>query len=531
MKKICKTLFAVAVVSSCDFSSIELDKVKGPTIDNIFAVNIGNIKYTVSELVNDLEDESLEVVEGSDFSMSFVYRDTSVFDDIDSFVEIDDITNTASYSPFDVDVPATGSDAVITLPTENFEFEFDPEEEEQLDSTFFKGGNLEFNLTSDFDVQIDYTFTLRDVKNDAGEPVVFSGTLPQGTSGSSQSRSLAGLRNVLRRSGPSNIFEVALDVTFQVPAGISIAASDEITLELRFAQPEFAAIFGDFGIDRVEVQRDSILISAFDEFGEDGLTLNDPSITMDFKNTFGIEFGVNLENVSAIDSDNSTLTLEGSVVDNPQFIDAPNITQLGSSVASSFSIVKTNSNIDELINSTPNKIVFEVEGTSNPAGSDNLSNYLLDTSYLEIVTSVEIPLDLQMDGFSKEFELSVSGEDVEDLDSLKVNVSVINEIPFNGFLDMSFRDADGNTLYTISQIALIESPQVGPDGRTTEALTTNSSVTLDNEGIEAFLNSTDVVATMSIFTLGHDSNQSVKVFSDYRLEIYLTAEGKVSINL
>lgn len=522
---------AIAAISSCDFNSIELDKVKGPKIDNIFAVNIGNIKYTVSELVNDLEDESLEVIEGNDFSMSFVYRDTSVFNDIDSFVEIDEITNTANYSPFDVDVPATGSEAVISLPTEDFEFEFNAEGEEQLDSTFFKGGTLEFTLVSDFDIQIDYTFTLKDVKNDAGESVVFNGTLSQGTSTDSQSRSLAGLRNVSRRVGASNIFEVALDVTFHVPAGKSIEASDEITLELKFAEPEFAAIFGDFGTDRVEVQRDSILISAFDEFGENGLTLNDPSITMDFANTFGIEFGVTLDNVTAINSDNSTLTLDGSAVDNTQFVDAPNTTQLGSSVASSFRIDKTNSNIDELLNSTPSKIVFEVAGTPNPTGSDNLNNYLLDTSYLEIVTTVEIPLDLQMDGFSREFELSVSGEDVEDLDSLKVNVEVINEIPFDGVLNLSFKDADGNTLHTISEIAVIESPQVGLDGRTTEAVTTNSSITLDEDGIEAFLNSSEVVATVSIFTLGHESNESVKIFSDYKLEIYLTAEGKVSLDL
>lgn len=522
---------AVLLVFGCDFDSIELDKVKNPTIDNIFALNIGNIKYTAIELVEDLEDETLEVVEGSDMSLSFIYRDTSFFDDTESFIKIDDITNTESYRPFDSDIPAGGSINVVNVPTRNFEFEFNPEDGEKVDSTFFKDGTLEYTLSSDFGVQIDYVFTLNDIQTLEGDPIVFTRTLPAGSSSDSQTRPLEGLKNVTERVGSSNIFNVSLDLTFYIPAGTSIDSDGQMTIELKFINSEFSAIFGDFGTDPVEIQKDSILISAFDDFNEGGLTLNNPSITMDFNNTFGVELGVQLDGVVAVDSDDSELALTGQVVTTPQFVDAPNSSQLGESIASSFSINETNSNIDELLNTTPNKMIFDVTAIPNSVGSDNINNFLFDSSYLEIISKIEIPLDFRMDGFSKEFDLSVSGSDLEDADSIKINIEVLNELPFDGILDLSFKDDSGTILYTLDEIALIESPQIGTGDRTSAATVTNSSISLDQEGIDAFLESTSVVATMNIFTLGNETDDFVKIFSDYRLEIYLTAEGKVRIDL
>ncbi|WP_462250846.1 hypothetical protein [Ekhidna sp.] len=529
-----KFLLAVilaASIFSCDFNSLEFDKVQNPTLNNTFALNIGNIKYTAGELVEDLEDETLEVIEGSDFSLSFVYRDTSFFDDTESFINISDITNAESYNPFDADISATGAANIVSVPTKDFEFEFNPEDGEKVDSTFFKGGTLEYTLTSDFDVEIDYVFTLNDIQNLDSEPVVFTRTLPAGSASDSQSRSLNGLKNVTERVGSSNIFNVTLDLIFHIPAGKSISADDQMSIELKFIESEFSAIFGDFGTDPVEIQRDSIVISAFDDFNEGGLTLNNPTITMDFKNTFGVELGTDLNGVVAIDADESQLVLDGTVVDNPQFVDAPNETQLGESVSSSFTIDKSNSNVDDLLNTTPNKILFDVTAIPNIAGSDNLNNFLFDSSYIEIISTIEIPLDFRMDGFSKDFDLSVSGSDLEDADSLKINVQVTNEIPFDGVLDLSFTDDKGNTIYTLEEITLIQAPEVGADSRTNDVVMSTSVISLDEEGIAAFLQSTGVTATMNIFTIGYADGDFVKIFSDYKLEIQLSAEGKVSIDL
>ncbi|MEM7298259.1 MAG: hypothetical protein AAF391_08340 [Bacteroidota bacterium] len=487
-------VLSVIFIGGCDFSSIELDKVKGPTLNNSFAFNIGNIKYTVSELVEDLEDERLEVVEGDDLLLTFVYLDTTVFSDIDEFVILDDIRNVERYSPFDISIPAQTTETEIVLPTREFSFTFDPEGGEAIDSTFFKEGTLEYTLTSDFNAQIDYTFTLRDVQDRDNIPVTFNSVLPQGQTNNSESIPLVGLKNVSRRIGGSNIFNVDLDLTFTIPAGTPINAGDEISVELIFDDPRFYSVFGDFGMDPVDVQEDSIEIDVFEEFNNGGLFLGSPSITMEFENKFGVELGVDLNGVKSVDSDNSEIALTGDVVNSSQFVDAPNSTILGQSVISFLTIDTNNSNIDDLLNSTPDRLVFSVIANPNPAGSDNEINYLFDSSFLEIRSSMEIPLDLRMDGFSKDFDISISGSDLEDADSLIINARVVNEIPFNGTLNLSFRNDDGNEIYVLNDIAIIESPSIGSDGRTIGAQESISPIRLNEEGIDAFLETTEIVA-------------------------------------
>ncbi len=519
-------------ISACDFSSIELDKVQGPTIKNTFALNLGTITYSAGELIETLEDETLQVSEGDDLSLSFIHQDTSIFDDIAEFIFLEDeISNTDSYTPFDVDIPAQPSENVVVIPTETFDFEFSSEGGEKIDSTFFKGGTLEYTLSSDFDAQIEYVFTLIDVKDASNNPVIFSNTLNQGEGSKSESIPLNGLKNVAERVGASNIFNVSLDMTFTIPASTPINSAEEVTIELSFQNPEFSAIFGDFGSDAVDVQNDTTEFSSFDEFNEGGLFLRNPSITMDFVNLFGIELGVSLNGIKSIDDSNIETALAGEVVDELQFVDAPNNSQLGQSINSSFSIDITNSNIDELLNNTPENLLFSVAAIPNPSGSDNLNNYMFDSSYIEIRTTVEIPLDFRMDGFSKDFELDISGNDLESADSLIINARIVNDLPFNGSLDLSFRDEEGNELYQIASIDLIESPQVGSDGRTSSSAESNAIVRLNEEGIDAFLNSEEIIATVNVFTFDNEGGTFVKIFSDYSLEIFITAEGTVEVEL
>ncbi len=520
------------IVGACDFDSIELDKVQGPTIKNTFAINLGSIQYTASELVETLEDETLEVQEGNDLSLALIHQDTSIFDDIDDFILLkDDISNSDEYTPFDTNIPAQLTENVVVIPTRIFDFEFNSEGGEKIDSTFFKGGLLEYTFSSPFNVQVDYVFTLIDVLDETNNPVRFISELTESEAGKTESIPLNGLKNVAERVGSANVFNVSLDLTFTIPAGKTISASEEVSIELSFRNTEFSAVFGDFGVEPKDVQEDTITFDSFDEFSDSGLFLRSPSIRMDFVNLFGVELGISLEAIKSRDESGAEIQLSGTVVDELQFVDAPNNNDLGKSVNSSFSIDIDNSNIDELLNRTPEHLIFSVSAEPNPIGSDNLNNYLFDSSYLEIRTRVEMPLDFRMDGFSKDFDLDLSGNDINGADSLIINARIVNELPLNGSLDLSFIDVNGSELYQIASLDLIQSPSIGSDGRTVDVAESNASVRLDNEGIEAFLDAEEIIATVNVFTFDSENGTFVQIFSDYKLEIFLTAEGTVEVDL
>ncbi|MDE0472421.1 MAG: hypothetical protein OXH57_10810, partial [Ekhidna sp.] len=473
------------------------------------------------------------VVTGSNSFVTLVQRDTSVYDDAEEFIAFEDeIVNEESWPPFSSDIPAKSSADTMTLATREFEFKFNPEDGEEIDSAFFKGGTLNYTLTSPFASQIAYTLTVTDVQDvSTGNTLVLTGTLVGGETSISDSTPLEGKKNVARREGSSNIFNVELDLIFIIPPDMAIDASEEITLEVVFEDAEFSAIFGSFDADPVEVQQKVIRISVFDDFSDDGLFLTEPTATLEFINTFGIEFGVSLANVKSVNSGVSEILLTGAVTADLQFVDAPNSSQLGESDITSIEMNVSNSNIDDLLSSTPDSLTFTVDATPNPPGSDNANNYLLDSSYLEIRTIVEVPLDLRMDGFSRDFTSSIDGTELSDADSITINLRTINEIPFDGTLDFSFQNDAGEVLYTLLGVESIESAEVGDDERTLRPVEKASVVRLNGEGIDAFLKTKKIIMTLNMSTFDTESGKSVRIYSDYRIDIFLTAQGKVAIDL
>lgn len=519
-------------MTRCGIEELELEKVKGPTITSDFALKMGSITYTVGELVDDIQDESVEIVEGEDFSLSFIYNESLTFSNSNDFITIGDISNSESFSPFTSDIPATPLQVEIAVPTREFDFEFQPNDGEEVDSVFFKSGSLEFSIMSAFtDVTIAYELTLIDVREADNQPVVFSNVLAAGVASDHQEISLEGIKNVSERVGDLNIFRASLDLTITVPEGVAINSEDALEVGLVFKDPQFSAVFGNFGTTAIDVQQDTIKLGSFDDFNSEGLALRRPSISMDIQNTFGVEMGLQLGEIRSFNAEGLAVTLSGSVVDNVQFVDAPNEKQVGEQIGSVIEIDVENSNIDDLLNIVPQEIVFEVSAVANPAGSDNLNNYLLDSSRLSINTRLEVPLEFRMNGFSRDFEFEVSTENLVGAESLSLSITTENEIPFNGTLNLAFVNDTGEELLQLTDLAIISSPELGLDERITSASVANEIIALDEVGINAFLQSSKVIATLNIFTFESDQGAFVKIFSDYQLKVDLAISGKVTFDL
>ena len=66
------------------------------------------------------------------------------------------------------------------------------------------------------------------------------------------------------------------------------------------------------------------------------------------------------------------------------------------------------------------------------------SNFVTDSSEVEIRTIIEIPIDFKMDGFNTDFEFDFTGSDIDDAESLTLRINTINEMPLNGKIDIQF---------------------------------------------------------------------------------------------
>ncbi|UXX78946.1 hypothetical protein N7E81_16450 [Reichenbachiella carrageenanivorans] len=522
-------LFCLSFTASCHYE--DLDKIKAPTISPHIALNLGYSEYTMGELINDLDDESLELVTGEDQLLYMYFKDSTYYNQHDDLIEIGTVSNTELFEP-NIAFPVTPAAYTIDI-NETFNFTFASINGEEIDSVVYNGGTLDFDMVSTFKGDIDYTWVIEGTKDVATNQDLTS-TQQLFYTGAEviddYSRPLLGLKSKFRKNG-SNENEFTVTVTGTITFdGEEILPTDKMVFDLSYTNSEFSKIYGNFGSDPVVLHSHSIEMAAFDQLSGDGLKLKDPQVLLITENSYGMDMELVFDEVKAVASDNSEIQLEDKTppgIDG--FVSSPE--KEGEVEIDTVILDSKNSNIDELLNSAPERMEFSVSGIPNPSKSTRLSNFLLEESEVKVVSVIAIPMQFQMDGFSVDFDFALDGLDVEDAEQIVFNLVATNEIPFAGNIDLKFLDSDGQVLFSLGNAALIESPELDAEGKTKEPKLSASTIDLTREGIDALLNTDKILAVANISTFEHEEGRFVDLYSDYILKIDLSLAGEVTIAL
>lgn len=518
----------VLLMSSCHID--ELGKEKLGTYSPNVALNLGYSEYTVLELLEDLDQESLSVND-SDQTISILFRDSTLFSDNESLVAIGSISNQEEFAPAE-NVPSSPINYEIVI-DETFVFSFPANNGEEIDSVFYRSGTLDFTMESSFKGSIDYTWVIEGTRpTDTNQDLTQTKVLPYsgGNVTDSYSRSLDGLKSVFYKNMlGENEFAVHVTGTISFEEGIEILPSHKMSFDLAFNNPTFNKIYGFFGNEPIDLQSQSIEISAFDEISGDGLKLEDPRILLITKNSYGLDFELSFDEIKATTSDGGEVLFTESTPGVDGFISSP--IEEGAIKIDTVELNKENSNIDELLNSTPTRMDFSISGLPNPSSSTRVNNFMHADSEMEVISVIEIPMQFQMDGFEVDFDFEFDLSDIANAESIVFNIVATNEIPFLGSIDLSFIDGQGNTMYTLVDAASIESPEVDASGKTLEPKISQSGIDLDPDGIDALLNAQRILATAKISTFESDKDRYVTLYADYKLNIELSIAGEISIEL
>jgi hypothetical protein len=521
--------FLAIIVFSCNINDLELDKIKNPTFSPHLGIKLGSASYTIKELVDDIEDAQLEVQEGTDFLLTFVYRDTSEFNVSNDFVDIGSIQNattTAGGNTF----PAIPGIIIPPISiNQTFTFDFEANDGELLDSIFYKSGSLDISMSSGFSGSFNLDFTILNTIDETDMDL--SGNISgNSTTPGNFTRDLLGLKTIINNTSGKNEFQFKISGQIQINTGSAVTPDQELSISIGFNNPGFSSIFGNFGSKSVEIANQTIDMAGFQEFGDTGLEFNAPKIIMELDNSYGLGMGLTLSGVRAVNGDGSQINLTGDIVANGVLIEGASNLDVGSSKTSIIEINKANSNIADLLNSTPNSMIFPVVATLNPASSTLTTNFLTDSSKMVQRTIVEMPLDVKMEGFSRAFDFDLSDLDIDGASEMTLRLITINEIPFSGTITLQFLDAGGNSFHEVANNRIINSPtNLDNDGRTITPNESVEDIVLDQNGIDAFLDAKKIKVIMSIESFDAANGTFIKVFSDYKLDIKLSMSGKFSI--
>jgi hypothetical protein len=427
----------------------------------------------------------------------------------------------------EVSFPSPG--ATVTV-TKTVTFGFTTSQSESLDSILLKAGQTLFKVNSTFPANINLKVSIPSWRiQNTGFQKNFTFT---GAGSRTSSSSLQGAVFDLTSNNTS-----ANKVSFTITATITdtgqpINSTHQIDCSFDMTNLAFSALFGDLGTHTYQFSTDSIKVDVFDNTVNGNIQLLSPAIAFTLHNSYGLPVGFNLQNINAIESDNTVIPLSGTAMGtpaNPYLLDAPDYNEIGKSVASKIDLNSGNSNLGQLISSLPRYLTHRMTATLNPAGAPK--NFVLDTSKISVGVHLELPFYGKASSLSVSKQYDFNGLGIDDVQQSKIKIKTINETPFDAFMQIYFIDASGVVLDSLFiNRSILKGAPVNASGNAQGY----AQVLMEVPVTQAKVDRIDQAEYISIYAAMNTTNNGtvpVKVSSKNGLKVYIGVNTRLKYNV
>ncbi len=332
-----------------------------------------------------------------------------------------------------------------------------------------------------------------------------------------------------------NEFIARIDSTGEVVA-ISKDDSIQIIYGLQNIVPE--ALKGYFGQTDIG-ERDTIgNLGIFDKIASGSIDLADGTVNLVIANGVGIEGDVVIKQLTAWNS----RTGEKINLSAPDYINVPVPVQRAYDNPftigyTNFALTPDNSNILDLIEVFPDRLIYEIDLSVNPAGNNfNYQDFLNAESSIDLFLDLEIPLEFVASALTlvDEYDSGLSGiENKQDIKAGTFTLFIDNGFPFEAGIALEFLNMAGDVLESVDLTATpITAGELNADCRVAAPAYSERSVYIDAVLMQEILDA-DKVRITAVFNTQSAAgcNEAVKVYSDYALDFQLSADFEYTIKL
>lgn len=523
-------IFLVALWG-CDTSFFEVEGIDKAKWNPQVAVPIGYAEYSLKELLNEA-DSLVEVDEDQDNFITLIYSQQLFSESAQDFLKI---VSQQFGRTFNLNIPTQYPDPIVLSNVnftveESMEFNYNPGENQNIDSINFHSGSLTIDVVSTIKAEIDAQLTFPNILiNDQPLSIPLDLTNYGGASITKQVvETLQDFKLDLSNSNFS--LDFFLDITTY---GAPVSSTDEIIINLNLDNLSFKSFYGNVGTRTLNLQDERFTYDIFNEFDFGQIFFDDPRMVFTVDNSFGLPVAINLDGVYAEDPQDGRLDLIGSIVDNPPLIAAPNYSQIGQSVRSIFTVNKGNSNFNQIVSSLPTALNLPLNATTNPGGETE--NFVLDSSRIDILMTAELPLDLSIANLKNDMTFNFSsGEQLQDFDMALLKINIENGFPLEGKVKLTFKNDSINNLLTLTpngdlNTPLFEGAPVDSEGIVTAPAKSVTYFELTAEQINLISKATEVNVEIEINTTNSSTGQTVKLLSTYKVKINLGIEAGMEV--
>ena len=524
---------ATAILVGCNFEYFADAKLNDFVWKPSLAIPIGELSYTVEDLFDELSGAGVDIGQNSDDIVMLTYEAQLQSQSATGFLTL---ANQSFGQSVDagLNINAQGFSSLHDY-NEVFVFDLAATQNEEYDSVNFSGGNLDILMSSELDAEVAYTLTLNSlIINETHQPLVVSGVLnpsnPSASFTDALNKYLGDFSKDANANAVRNKIVVKLDYQVRVSPTSVIQPTDGVSFTMNLSNPEFDLVYGYVGERRLDVNFELLNLDFFDSFREGTISFSEPRFSFVFDNSFGFPLGVSFNQIAAITQQGQIIPLTGSAATTPGIVNGPLIDAIGTNVNTTLDLNSTNSNLPELISSMPKKVIIEVNTEANPANAPAQYNFVDAGSELNVGVRLELPMIVNINGLvstqNVEFDIA---DDLEQAKQLTLRLIAENNLPLGGEIELVFKDANNNAVFTVSERALFDGAPVGSGGRTTQTTSKIVDIHFADADIRLLENATSIDVITRMTTTGAASNEIVKFFSDYTLKIKLAAQADIEI--
>ena len=464
------------------------------------------------------------------------YESSAMSIDASGIIDITDQTFSASIPARPTSIIPVGSSIDTTI---TFNQSFVVPNGEELDSIDFSSGVLDYSITNNLRHEVEVTIKIPSLVSKL-LPITYSDFTTVDSIGHPTGNIKTGqtaLSNYIFDLTKGNLGYNQIAVEFIVKikgSGASVTSAEDLNIVISMNGLEFARIDGDLKYQKFNLGSSPVTLSIFNiSDGAFDFSLTNPKIEHTIVNSFGFSANMGMdsmyyEDLSGIKIDDIKYDSTGLSPKIAPFY-FPSIQQPINAFDSATTIIfmdNTNSSISSLINATPKTIISKpfVEVNPDPTASNN--NYILSSSKISVSTEISLPLEGYAQGwimrdtipFNAKVDELFSSE--TSIDSAIIKFTTTNYFPLDVKIDLILLDSTSTTIDTIADSELIiASGVIDAHGMITTAQAVPTKLPCDGTCVDNLNNTRFIILRLSIGTTGVSSQESVKIYDDYKIEL------------
>jgi len=314
---------------------------------------------------------------------------------------------------------------------------------------------------------------------------------------------------------------------------ISLEDSIYLTTGIQGLMP--SKIEGWLGRDTISTDDEQLPLFLFEDIDGGSFDLAAARIRMELINHFGADMqfvltDVRTENQASGQMASMNWTGLGQALNLPSALDdAPNFQPIAHS--ESWQLDESNSNLNELFNIQPDRLIYDLDLFINPSGIADPSGFAYRHHPIEAWMHVEIPLMLSLDGLllidTSDFRYS----DIDPNDRLiggTLRLFADNFMPVEAEVDLIAIDSLGTPLDTLLGTEKIRAALLNADDRVESSLRTVIEYPLDDRAIEQLKKADRMVFKGRYST--QDRPKRIPLYEHYRTKLKLSGAFQFRIN-